>query len=394
VLQSIGLGLHVGIATLAVVVGAFLVGVGIFQIPAGFATLRWGARNVTLVGLAGMGAACLASAFSTNVLELAASRFIAGVGAAFFFSPGLSLIASYFSAGQRGPIIGLYNGGFSVGGAVGLFGGALVGTDYGWPVALAVGGVALLLVTGLAAFVLPAESLVDRPRTVRQLWSSGSGILRSRSIWMLALALTGFWAAIYIVAQFFVKYATDAHGWSAPTAAALAAAVVIVSFPGGPAGGWLAERGWDRRAVLAAFGAFAGLLVLAIPFSGLWELWPLFVLLGFADGVAFAVLYVIPSYLPESHGEGVALGVAFVNSVQVLVGSGVAVAFGILVASRGYTTAWLFAAGLSLALLPLLLLVAANRADRRSPSTPSAREAVPLTGPDHAAAAPGPKRKA
>ena len=374
VLPLIGATFRVGPVELGLVLGAFLVGVGIFQIPAGFASIRYGSRNVSLFALTLMGAAGVASAFSPDILVLALLRGLAGVGAAFFFSPALSLIASYYSSGERGPIIGWYNGAFSFGGAVGLFLGAAIGAAWGWPFALGLGGAALLGCAAIGKLALPSDPLVHRPRSLAALWNAGSGILRSRSIWALSLGLTGFWGATYAVAQYFVQFAYTFHPlWSYGVDAGLAALVVIVSFPGGPLGGWLAEQGRDRRGTLVMFGALAGLLVLLVPLSTLVWIAPLLVALGVTDGIVFAVLYLIPSYLPEARGEGVALGIAFINSVQVLLGSGVVVAFGLVAARGGFTLAWLFAGALAVGLLPLVSLVTPNSAPRPSPALPPSR---------------------
>jgi MFS family permease len=363
VLPLIGGSLSAGPVQLGIILGAFLVGAGVFQVPAGLASIRFGARRVSLFGLAVLGLAGLASAFSPNWETLAALRAVAGFGAAFFFAPALSLIASYYPTGRRGPVIGFYNGGFSIGGAVGLFGGAYLGVVGGWPLALGAGGAALLGVGALAAFVLPHDPTDHLARTARDLWLAGSGILRSRSIWALSLALTGFWAAIYLVAQDFVDYGVLAHPeWGLALTAALVTGLVLASFPGGPVGGWIAERGRDRRGLAAAFTLLSGFLVVSIPFAPLPLLVLVMVVLGFADGVVFAILYLIPSYLPESGGEGLALGVGVVNSIQVTAGSGLAVVFGVVVASRGYEAAWELIGLLTIALLPLLFWVRPSRA--------------------------------
>ncbi len=371
VLPLIGASFAIGTATLGIVLGAFLVGVGIFQIPAGFASLRFGARRVSLFGLVLMGAACLASAFSPSWEWLAVTRGIAGAGAAFFFSPALGLISSYYPPGNRGVVVGLYNGAFSLGGAIGLFGGALLGTLLGWQWALAIGGVGLLVSGVVSLWLLPVARTQETIGSVREIWATGRDIVGSRSIWALALGLTGFWGAIYIVAQYFVQYADQVHAsWGVGVAAGLASLVVVVSFPGGPIGGWLGERGMDRRLLLGLAGALASGLVLTIPFTGLPAIWALMLLLGLVDGMVFAILYLIPSYLPESGGAGLALGVGVVNSIQVLLGSGLAIAFGFVAAGFGFDAAWLFAGIVSFATLPLLLLVRPNRgmgAGRRVP---------------------------
>lgn len=349
-------------AALGIVLGAFLVGVGIFQVPAGFAAIRYGARRVSLTGIVVLGASDALCFLAPNWQSLAAIRFVAGVGAAFFFSPALSLIASYFPAGRRGPVIGFYNGGFSIGGAIGLFGGAYVGTLWGWGATMTIGGLGLIASAVLAAFVLPREADETSVRSLSELWRRGRPVLFSRSIWALSVGLTGFWGALYIVAQYFVKFGNDVHPeWGVGVAAAVSAAVVIVSFPGGPVGGWLAERGRDRRLLAGLFAGAAGALVFLIPFLALPPLVVAMVLLGFADGVVFAILYLIPSYLPESRGDGLALGVGVINSIQVILGGAIAVAFGFVVTRWGYATAWEFAGALAVVLLPLLVLVPETR---------------------------------
>jgi predicted MFS family arabinose efflux permease len=366
VLPLVGRTFHATTSALGIVLGAFLVGVGIFQIPAGLVDLRWGPRRTSLFGAALMGGACFLSGFAPTLLLLAGLRFVAGVGAAFFFSPALSLISSYFPPGRRGPVIGLYNGGFSLGGAIGLGAGAVTAIGLGWPFALGIGGAGLLAMAGIGHWGLPPEPRAGRTPDAAERWRSTAGIFRSRSIWALALALTGFWGAIFIAAQYFVEYVHAVHPvWGIGLAGVLAAVLVLVSFPGGPLGGWIAERSLDRRAVLVVFAVGTGVLVLLVPFLGLTSTAVDFAVLGLLDGVAFAVLYVIPTYLPESRGHGVALGIAFVNSVQVLLGSGIAIGFGFIADAAGFTVAWLYAGVLTVALVPLLAWVQPSRG--RSP---------------------------
>jgi MFS family permease len=379
VLALIGTSLAANPAQLGLVLGAFLAGVGIFQVPAGIVDLRIGSRRTALSGLVVMGAASVASAFSTQILDLIAFRFIAGVGAAFFFSPALSLVASYFPPGQRGPVIGLYNGGFSLGGAVGLVLGAQIGLRYGWQYALGLGGVALLALVAYNWIVLPKEPATRAVRDYSEVGHAVRRVILSRSIWALSLGLAGFWAAVYIVAQDFVLFAATTHAiWGTQSAANLVTIFILMSFPGGPLGGWLGERGWDRRTVLAVFAVAAGLMVVAIPFLGFYPTAALFVFMGLFEGVAFAILYLIPSYLSESRAEGLALGVAFVNSIQVLLGSLVAIIFGYLAVARGFTTAWILVGVLAMISVPLLFLVTPNRAGTPVASTPEAAP-VPTT---------------
>jgi MFS family permease len=361
VLPLLGSGLGISTIQLGVVVASFLVGAGVFQVPAGLAALRWGNRTVSIFALVLMGAFSTASAFSPNWVVLSACRFGTGAGAAFFFAPALGLITSYFPPGSRGPVIGFYNAGFSIGSGLGLFGGAFLGAAFGWPSALLVGGIALLACAVVAMFSLPSGSRLT-PRAARQVWDSATPVFRSRSLWALSLATAGLWGAFYIAAQYFVEFAHAVHpGWSLALAAGIPTVMIILEVPGGPIGGWLGERAGEMRRVLLLWGVATGVLLVFVPFLPLTALVVLFAFLGFADGVVFAVLYLLPTYLPESHGETLSLALSFVNSIQIFLGSVAAIAFAVIAQGLGYSAAWWFTGAIVLAPLPLLAWVSGRR---------------------------------
>jgi MFS family permease len=376
VLALVRASFGVGPAQLGVVLGSFLLGAGVFQVPAGLAAMRWGNRAVSIFALAVMGAFSLASAAAPSWPVLALLRFGAGAGAAFFFAPALGLVASYFPPGTRGPVIGLFNSGFSVGSGVGLFAGALAGAAFGWPVALAIGGLALLVVAAVAPGLLPPESTtVQRPRDPLRV---ARPVLRSRSIWALAVGGIGLWGSFYIAAQYFVEFASSAHPtWPLAVAAAIPTVMIAAEVPGGPIGGWLGERARDGRKILAGWGAVASIVIALVPVFSLGLAWPAFVFLGFADGVVFALLYLLPTYLPELEGTGLSLGLSLLNSIQIFAGSGFAIAFGVIAGGWGYGWAWVFAGLGGAAFLPALLAV------RLPPphGVGSERRAAPLTPP-------------
>lgn len=375
VLPLVGKGLDASTGELGIVLGAFLVGAGVFQVPAGFWAMRRGYRSTSIFALALMGTFCLASAFSPNWIVLALLRFGAGAGAAFFFAPALGLVSSYYPVGSRGPVIGIYNSGFAIGSAIGLLGGALIGAFAGWQWALAVGGLALLVLCVGSAASLPPLRMVGPPADWKSAWKSGRPILTSRNLWALALGLCGAWAAFYIAAQYFVQFAKSVHpGWPVALAAGLPTVLILMEVAGGPIGGWFAERKADMRRILVLWGIASGAGLVLIPFLPLEALWPLFIFLGFADGVLFAVLYLVPTYLPEGRGENTALAIGFVNAIQLFAGSLFAVLFGVLVGAVGYTVSWVFAAVLTVAFLPLLLFL---KVPRSGSADPVAEPALP-----------------
>ena len=71
----------------------FLIGAGLFQIPAGMLAARIGSRRTSIFGLFLMGASAALIYIAPGLYVIIALRFITGVAAAFFFSSGISVIS-------------------------------------------------------------------------------------------------------------------------------------------------------------------------------------------------------------------------------------------------------------------------------------------------------------
>jgi MFS transporter, ACDE family, multidrug resistance protein len=352
VLPLVGTHFAIGTVDRGAILASFLVGAAVFQLPAGYLAMRWGSRKTSIVALGVMGAFALASAASPDWIVLMILRFGVGGGAAFFFAPALGLVTSYYPSGRRGFMIGAYNAAFSGGSAVGLFLSALIGPTFGWSIPLALGGILLLVITVVAVLVLPATP--DEVRTdLRQLGPASAPVLRSPGLWGVAVGGAGLWGGFYVAAQYFVNYAHSVHlGWSLALAAAAPTVMIAVEIAGGPIGGWFGERSRDMRRSLVVWGIIAGIVLAAVPWFGLEAALAGFAVLGFSAGVTFALLYLLPTYLPVVTGNVVALGLALVNFVQILVGSAIAFGFALVAASFGYEWAWLFAGAAAVVFLP------------------------------------------
>jgi len=355
VLPLIGTQFSIGTIPRGIVLASFLAGAATFQLPAGIAAMRWGNRATSLAALGAMGAFALASAASPNWIVLALLRFGAGAGAAFFFAPALGLVTTYYPSGQRGFMIGAYNAAFSVGAGVGLFASAYLGPEVGWAPTIALGGLLLLAVALIALPLVPATP--NEPRVPRgEVRRAAGPVVRSRALWALAIGGGGMWGGFYIAAQYFVDFAHSVHpSWSLALAAAAPTVMIAVEVAGGPIGGWFGERSRDMRRPIVLWGIATAAILAVVPFLGLVPGVLVFVPLGFADGVVFALLYLVPVYLPEVQGGVLAFGLALENFVQIMIGAALAFAFALVASGAGYDWAWLFAAASTLAFLPALL---------------------------------------
>ena len=140
--------------------------------------------------------------------------------------------------------------------------------------------------------------------------------------------------------------------------------MIVVEIIGGPLGGWLAERARDMRWLLAGFGVASAVAIMLLPFGSLSELIVIFAVLGLLDGIIWAVLYLLPTYLPETEGEGLALGLGLLNAINIFGGSALAIVFAYVATYANFTDAWLLAGLLAIAPLPLLLLVTGHQRHR------------------------------
>ncbi len=351
---AVAAGLAVSFGTVSEALSLFLVGVGLFQVPAGMLSLRWGARRTSLLGIALMSVAAVGSAFAPTFLLFLGSRFLVGLGAALFFSPAIGLVARYYRQGGQGFAIGLYNGAFNLGAGIAVFVAALLSSWIGWRGSLLLGGLLLGAVTVENLLVLPRlpEPTVPYPAIAAQT----RAVLKERELWVLGSAFLGFWVAEFAIAQYYVPWAVTVLHLSPAVAGGMDAVLVISSVVGGPLGGWLAERVRHPTRLMALSAGVTALAAAAIPFAPAWTLWGLSAVYGTFVGVVFAGIYLMAAQLPRISQERIPLAVGLVNGIQVSVGSLVVVGLGTTVfGAQDYTAGFLALALLTVLPLPLLL---------------------------------------
>lgn len=359
---AIAAGLGVAFAQVSVALWAFLVGVGASQLPAGLASLRWGARTVSLVGVATMSVGAMASALVPHgdFVLFAAARCGVGVGAGLFFSPAIGLIARYYRTGGKGFGIGLFNGAFSAGAGVAVVLTVVLSSDVGWREALFLPGLVMGAATLENVLVLPRlpEPPIPFSTGVRR----AREVLASRYLWLLALGLSGFWATNFAVAQYLVPWAQQEAGMSATAAGTLDMVLILMPLLGAPLGGSLAERGGAPTRTLAFCAGLTGLSIALLPFvphlSSLL-LWPLAFAGGTVSGMASGVLYYLGTLDPRGRGENVPLAIGLINAVQVTFGAFLVLGLGYELfgseSTLGYATGWVLFGAITVGLLPLLL---------------------------------------
>jgi predicted MFS family arabinose efflux permease len=361
-LPALGSTFSVGDAQLGLLVAAFLVGAGLLQVPAGFLALRFGARAVSLAGVALLAVASAASAFAPTFDALLALRLAAGFGAALFFSPAIGLVASLYPAGKRGLPVGTFSSAFSAGAALGIVGSSLLVPIVGWRGALLVGG-AVLGVLAIAAFVaIPRAAGAPPPRrTGPRTWPSA---LRYPSVWVIGFAFVGLEGASFATGQFIVPFGETVNGWSILLAGVVGMMFVFPSVFGGPIGGSVAERYRNHRTQFVVAALIAAAVLALVPWAGVATAILIGIVFSLSYGFIYAVMYVLPHFWKAVPAEEIPIAIGLFNSIQLTGGSVVSFLFGWVVSVRSYGVAWEFLAVMMVAtLLVLLALPATARAD-------------------------------
>jgi AAHS family 4-hydroxybenzoate transporter-like MFS transporter len=146
-------------SVLAPVLSAALFGLAFGALVVGPLSDRLGRRNILIASAAVFGVACIASAFSGDLLHLTVMRFVTGVGLGAAMPNAVTLMSEFCPDRRRATLINLMFCGFPLGAAFGGFLAAWLIPNFGWRSVLIFGGITpLLLVVAL---------LIELPESVR-----------------------------------------------------------------------------------------------------------------------------------------------------------------------------------------------------------------------------------
>src|SRR5215472_1555561 len=207
-LPDIGVALHLQRGELPWVMTIYTVFFGGLMLLGGRIADLFGARRMTLGGLALFTAASLLCGLSSDAATLLAGRSLQGLGAALMSPAALATVMTLFTGASRGKALGVWSALAGVGSALGVVLGGVLTSAIGWRWVFTINvpiGVALLIALPI---VVPA----------RRGTSSGSGLDVPGAL----LVTAGTAAAIYGLVN------AGSAGWaSLPTVLALAAAIAV-----------------------------------------------------------------------------------------------------------------------------------------------------------------------
>ncbi len=355
-LEYIKVAMNVSVVDLGALVTAFYIGIAVFQVLGGYLSSVIGDKTTSLIGLLFVSVFAITSGLSINFTELIISRFFAGISAALFFSPALSLLASIVPEDKYTLHIGIYNGAFNVGGGIGVIGWAILDQYLGYKIPFIIAGIVTMAL--FIVLVLLFKDIKDVKTEKSDIFKSFKKVFSSKIIILIAFIGIGVMITETIIGQFFVYYLESIH-YSSSFSGSISSLFLLIGFPGGIIGGYHFARTKHKIATFIAINAItSSSLILLAFFHSIIFLAIFSVAIGMLTVYGFSITYTFIRYLARR--DLVSLTLSFVNTVQLLVAVTVPVIFTVLLSDYNYKVAWTVLGVMGLVFIPLIILVKNN----------------------------------
>ncbi|WP_061950711.1 MFS transporter [Acidiplasma cupricumulans] len=340
---------------LGLVVTSFYIGISIFQLLGGYLSSFIGDKQTSLIGLLFVGIFAITSGLSTNFLEISISRFLAGMSAALFFSPALSLLASIVPSEKYSFHIGVYNGAFNIGAGTGVIGWAILDIYIGYRYAFLIAGIITVMLF-LVLYILF--------KNIPNIKTERSNI---KKVCCRFFIKNDYIHSIYRHwkhdfrnnnGPVFVYY-LESLSFSHITASTLASIYLLIGFFGGVLGGYHFSRTDHKiRVFLLLNILIAALLAITAFIFNYIEILIVVIAMGMSTVYGISVTYTFVRYMARR--DLISLSLSFVNFVQLLVAAVIPVIFTIVYTAYNYKLAWIAMAILSVLFIPLILTINKN----------------------------------
>ncbi|MGC8617730.1 MAG: MFS transporter [Thermoplasmata archaeon] len=346
--------LNLRIVQLGIATTFFYVGLALFQLIGGAIASRIGSRKIAFVGLILLGIGAVLSGASNNLIELSLSRFVAGWGSAFFFSPGLSILRDLSPPEAYPQQVGIYNGVFGLGAGAGAFGWVFVDKAIGWRLGLAVGGI-LMLAIAIENFIVLRGLEEHKAESIgfsKKLFT----IVRNKFLWFWAVGTLAATFVETIGGQFLVYFGENYLNVGSFYSGLVDGVFLMIGLLGGFIGGYLLSKTRVRRPFTYLALIVTSIAFILIPHSlNVAELVLLAGVAGFTVQSGYSALYILSMHYVKERSM-IPFALSFVNFIGIAVGSISPYFFTLLTDRIGPDYGWLILGLVGIALIPILLL--------------------------------------
>ena len=347
------------ISGLGALTASFYIGLGLFQIPGGIVAAKFGPRKTAIYGMLLSSAAAALTAFTFQFYQMVLLRFLVGVGMALFFGPGVTLIAKAFRGESQGLGVGLFNGAFYVGSALGLFGWSVLAEVTGWRLSIAVSG-GLGILGGIFLFAYLPRDELRKEFTLKMI--DLRRVLTNRWLFLLSFELFGIGSGQILVNTFMIYYLEQSLKLAPTPAGIIGALSPLAAVFASPLFGILYDKTKRTRVLLFILGAVLAIAVGIVSLGTVYSAIGATLIAGSSSG-AFTISYLAARKVHAASAEYETLAVSWVNTIQMFAGFWSPVAFSLLVISFGYGISWTVGALYTFLLISVILVAREPRND-------------------------------
>jgi MFS family permease len=344
------------IAMLGIISASFLIGVGLFQVPAGIIAAKYGPRKIAIYGIMIASSAALVTGLASNTSQITLLRFIIGLGMACFFGPSVILVSKYLGKESEGLGIGLLNSAHALGGIIGLFGWVILAEHIGWRATLILSGG-----LGISTAIILSSALLRDVDEIRNEFkikvSHVFSTLFNKSLIVLGITLLGFQAGSSMILTFSVFYFVDRLKINPIDAGLIGSLSLIVALVSSPFFGKLYDKIGNARKLLLISGIISAASLVGFATDSLYVITASILITGFFLSAGFVIVYAKAKEINKAQPQYQTLAVSFVNGVSLFGVFWVPVLFSSIVSGLGYEIAWLLGAlVIILLILPVIRL--------------------------------------
>ena len=336
----IALDFREDIAMLGIISASFLIGVGLFQVPAGIIAAKYGLRNIAIYGIMIASTAALVTGLVSGTMQISILRFLIGIGMACFFGPSVMLISKYLGKESEGLGIGLLNSAHALGGIVGLFGWVVLAEALGWRTSLILSGG-----LGIASAIILSRTLIkEEVKVSADFRLKVSDILKTifnRSLIILGFTLLGFQAGSSMILTFSVFYFVNHLNIPPVNAGLLSSLSLVVALASSPLFGRIYDKIGNARNLLFISGIICAVSIIGFATSSLYIIVISIVIAGLFLSAGFVIVYAKAKEINKSQSQYQTLAVSYVNGLSLFGVIWVPVLFSIFANRVGYEIAWL-----------------------------------------------------
>ena len=353
------------ISMLGLVTSSFIIGVGLFQVPAGIIAAKYGPDKLAIFGILLASFCALVTGLSESILQIAVLRFIVGVGMACFFGPSVILITKFLGRRSEGLGIGLINSAHAIGGIVGIFGWVVLAQLTGWRISLVIGGI-LGLLTGLILSIslsrtnsksipedenLPLSnnepvSDLEAKKISPAMGISLSGLRRTifnKSLIILGLTLLSFQAGSSIILTFIVFYLGGTLRIDYTIAGLIGSLNLVIALFSSPMFGLLYDRTKKAKKILIISGFAAAVSIWGMTIPSIYVILPSMIFSAIFLSAGFVVVYAEAKKTNTIQGLDLkyqTLAVSFVNGISLFGAFWIPFLFSFAAERFGFSIAW------------------------------------------------------